>query len=110
MFEHSGLLGERFRLEMMVPQRSKESPKTSEVLPFSLPVAIQKKLDNMKDRGISNSTVELNKTVIHQRHIPGQHGGAGISPSRISEEGKMVDTYGEEKERRRKYKVVFLTG
>ena len=33
-----GILGEHFRLDMMVPQRDKESPKTSEVLPVSLPV------------------------------------------------------------------------
>ena len=39
----SGLLGEQFRMEMMVPQRAKESNKTSEGLPVSLPVSIQRK-------------------------------------------------------------------
>ena len=37
----SVLLGEKFRPEMMVTQRSKETTKTSEVLPVSLPVATQ---------------------------------------------------------------------
>ena len=36
----SGLLGEKFRLEMMIPQRDKESTKTSEGLPVSLPVSL----------------------------------------------------------------------
>ena len=39
----SELLGEQFRLEMMVPQIYKEETKTSEGLPVSLPVAIQGK-------------------------------------------------------------------
>ena len=39
----SGLLVEQFRLEMMVPQREKESPKTSEGLSFSLAFSIQGK-------------------------------------------------------------------
>ena len=39
----SGLLGEKFRLEMMVPKRPKETPKTSEGLPVSLLVSIQEK-------------------------------------------------------------------
>ena len=33
-----GILGEKFRLEMIVPQRAKESPKTSEGLLVSLPL------------------------------------------------------------------------
>ena len=33
----------------------------------------------------------------------------GRSPSKVADEGKMVDTDGEEKERRRRYKVVLLT-
>ena len=37
-----GLLGDQFSLEMMVPQRSKEAPKTSAGLRVSLPVAIKK--------------------------------------------------------------------
>ena len=53
----SGLLGEQFRLEMMVPQRAKEAPKTSERLPVLFPVVIQEKRDNMKERGIRNSTM-----------------------------------------------------
>ena len=69
----SGLLGEQFRLEMMVTQRSKETPKTSEGLPVSLPVSIQGKQENTKDRRSRNIRVEMKKTVIHQRHIPGQH-------------------------------------
>ena len=36
-----GLLVEQFRLDMMVTQRSKESPKTSEGLPVSFPDATQ---------------------------------------------------------------------
>ena len=39
----SGLLGEQSKLEMMIPQRSKEPPKTSEGLPVSLPVTIPEK-------------------------------------------------------------------
>ena len=38
----SGLLGENFRLEMVVPKRAKESPKTLEGLPVSLPFSIQR--------------------------------------------------------------------
>ena len=69
----SGLLGEQFRMEMMVPQRSKEAPKTSEGLPVSFPVKIQGKQDNVEDRGSRSSRVELKKMVIHQRQIPGKH-------------------------------------
>ena len=69
----SGLLGEQFRMEMMVPQRSKEAPKTSEGLPVSLSFSIQGKQENMKYRRSRNSRVELKKTVIHQRQIPGQN-------------------------------------
>ena len=54
--------------------------------------------------------VELKKTVIQKLHIPCQHLGAGRSPSKITEEGKMVDTYGKENERIRKYKVVLQKG
>ena len=69
----SGLLGEKFRMEMMVTQRDKEAPKRSEELQVSSPVSIQGNQDNTKDRVSRNSTVELKKTVIHQRQIPGQH-------------------------------------
>ena len=68
-----GLLGEKFRLEMMVPKISKEAPKTSEGLPVSLSVAIQEKHNHMKDKVINNIRVELKKTVIHKLQIPGQH-------------------------------------
>ena len=43
----SGILGEHFKLDMMVPQISKESPKTSEVLLVSLRVAISETQNNM---------------------------------------------------------------
>ena len=39
----SGLLGEQFRLEIIVPKISKEAPRTSEGLPVSSPVSIQGK-------------------------------------------------------------------
>ena len=94
----------------MVPQISKEAPKTSEGIPVSLLVAIQETQDNTKYRGSRNRTVELKKTVIHQCQILGQHLGAGRSSSKIAEEGKMVDTYGKEKERRKKHRVVLLKG
>ena len=64
----------------------------------------------MKDLGIRNITVELKKMVIHQLNIPGQHWSAVRLPSKILEEGKAVDTYGEENERIRKDKVVLPTG
>ena len=66
-------MGSLFKLEMMVPQISKEAPKTLEVISVSFPVAIQEKKDNMNYRGSRNSTLELKKTVIHQGHNPGQH-------------------------------------
>ena len=69
----SGIMGEQFKLEMMVPQRGKEAPKTSEGLPVSLPVSIQRKQHKMNVRGSRNRTIELNKMVIHQCYIPGQH-------------------------------------
>ena len=62
-----GLLGEQFRMEMIVPQRSKEAPKTSEGLPVSFPVSIQVKQENMEYRGSRNIRVELKRTVTHQR-------------------------------------------
>ena len=68
-----GLLGEKFSMEKMVPQITKESTKIPEGIPVSLPVSIQLKQENKKDRGISNSSVKLNNTVIHQCKIPGQH-------------------------------------
>ena len=67
------LLREQFRLEIIIPQKFKEAPKTSEGLPVSLTVTIQGKQENMKDIGSSNIMVELKKTVIHQRHISGQN-------------------------------------
>ena len=49
----------------------------------------------MKERSSRDSKEELKKTVIQQRQIPGHNWGVGRSPSKISEEGKMVDTYRE---------------
>ena len=46
----------------------------------------------MKDIGSRNSTMELKKTVIHQLQIPGHHLGADMSPYKIAEEVKTVDT------------------
>ena len=53
----SGILGEQFKMEMMVSQRSKEAPKKSEGLPVSLIISIQVKQDNMEDIGIRSSRV-----------------------------------------------------
>ena len=61
-----GLLGEKFRLNMMVTQKSKEAPKTTEGPTVSLPVSIQGKQYNTKERGSRNSRVELNRAIIHQ--------------------------------------------
>ena len=61
-----GILGEQFRLEMMVPQTAKEAPKTSEGLLVSSPVSIQEKEDHIKDQVSRNSKVKLKKTVIHK--------------------------------------------
>ena len=61
----SGLLGEHFKLYIMVPQRAKEKSKTSEVLPVSLPFEIQETKNNMEDRGIRDSTGEVKNIVIH---------------------------------------------
>ena len=69
----SGVLGYQFKLNMMDPQRAKESTKTSDRLIVSLSVAIQEKQYNIKDKCNRNSMVELKKTVIHQRQISGQH-------------------------------------
>ena len=80
----------------MVPKRAKEAPKTSEGLPVLLPVSIQGKQDNMKYRVSRKSTLELKKTVIHQRHTPGQHWGAGRSLSKIIDERNTVETNEEE--------------
>ena len=69
----SELLWEQFKMEVMVPQSSKEAPSTSEILSVSLPVAIPETLNNTEVGGIMDSTVELKNAVIHQRQIPGQH-------------------------------------
>ena len=69
----SGLLGDQFKLDIMVTQRAKESTKTSEGPTVSLSVLIEVKQDNTKEICSRNSIVELNKAVIHQRHIPGQN-------------------------------------
>ena len=67
------ILGEQFKLDMMDPQRIKEAPKTPEGIPVSLLVAIPETQNNKEVRGNMGSMVELKKTVIYQRKIPGQH-------------------------------------
>ena len=52
------LSGNQFRLEMMVPKRSKELSKTSEGIIVTLLVSIQGKQENTKNRGSRNSTME----------------------------------------------------
>ena len=69
----SGLLGEKFNLEIIVPQISKKSPKIPEGLPVLLLVVIVETQNNMEDRGSMDSMVELNNRVIHPREIPDQH-------------------------------------
>ena len=53
----SVLLEENFKMEMIFSQRSKESPKTSEGLPVSLPVAIPETLHNTEVVGRMDSRV-----------------------------------------------------
>ena len=53
----SGILGEKFNMEMVVPQRSKEQPKTSERLPVSLPVTTTYTKNNTEDRVRMDNTV-----------------------------------------------------
>ena len=67
------ILGEKFKLNMMVPQRSQESPKSSEILPVLLTVTIPETKNNIEERGSRDDTVELKKTVIHQCQIPVQN-------------------------------------
>ena len=57
----SGIFGDQFNLDMMVPQRSNEAPKTSEGLPVLFPVTIPETQNNMEVKGSMDSTVELNK-------------------------------------------------
>ena len=66
----SGLLGGKFNLEMMVPQRSKEAIKEIDGKPVSLPVTIPQTQNNIDDRDSMDSTLELNMAVIHQLQIP----------------------------------------
>ena len=80
---------------MMATQISKESPKTSEVLTFLLPVLIQGEQENIKYIDSRHITVGLEKTVIHQCKIPDQHLVVGRSPSKITEEFKTVEIYSE---------------
>ena len=47
-----------------------------------------------------DSMVELKEIVIHQCQIPGQYSGTGKPPYKILEEGRMVYTYWEEKDRK----------
>ena len=60
-------------MEMMVPQRANEAPKTSDGLLVSLPVVIPETQNIMENRGSMDITIELKKTVIHQHQILGQH-------------------------------------
>ena len=53
----SGILEEQFKMYMMVSQRSKKAPKTSERLPVSLTVAIPETKNNMEARGSMDSMV-----------------------------------------------------
>ena len=69
----SGLLRYQFRMEIMVPHRSKEVTKKSEGIIVSFPVSIQGKQENMEDRGSRSSRAELKKTLIHKCHIPVNH-------------------------------------
>ena len=66
----SGFLGKHFKLDMMVPKRSKEAPKTSELLTVLLPVAIPETQNNTEDRGSMYKIVELKRKLIHQLQIP----------------------------------------
>ena len=68
-----GLLGEQFNMEVMAPQRSKESPRTPEELSVLLQVSIIEKQNNMEDRGSMDRMVELKKAVIHQHQVPYHH-------------------------------------
>ena len=68
-----GILVEQFRLDMMVPKRSKEAPIISEGLPVPLPFSIKGKQENMKYRSSRNIRVELKNAIIYQYQIPWQH-------------------------------------
>ena len=98
----SGIFGDQFNLDMMVPQRSNEAPKTPEGLTVLFPVTIPETKNNKEFKGSMDSTVELNKMVICQRQIPGHLRGAGNTPYKIIGEGMKLETYREEKETRRK--------
>ena len=50
-----GLLGEYFKLEMMVPQRSKNATKASNGIMVSLPVYITKSMKDMLDKWMVES-------------------------------------------------------
>ena len=91
-----GLLGEQFNMEVMAPQRSKESPRTPKELSVLLQVSIIEKQNNMEDRGSMDRMVELKKTIIHQLQIKDQNWGAGKLPYKITEEVMTVDTCGKE--------------
>ena len=68
----SGILRGQINLEMMVPQRAKEAPKTSGAIPVSLLVVILEEQNNTEAIGSMDITVQLKKMVINQRQIPGQ--------------------------------------
>ena len=98
----SGIFGDQSNLDMMVLQRAKEAPKTSEGLPVLFQVTIPETQNNMEVKGSMDSMVELNKMVIHQHQIPGHMRGAGKTPYKITGEVMKLKTDREEKERRRK--------
>ena len=79
-----GLLGEQFNLEIMVPQRFKEPPKTPKGLLVLLPVSILETKNNTEDRGSMDSTVGLKKTVIQKYQIPYQHGCSLRPPQKLN--------------------------
>ena len=56
------------------------------------------------------SMVELKNNATHQHQIPGQHWGEGKPTSKIVEEGRMVDTDGEENESKREETEIFPMG
>ena len=60
----SGMLGETFRLELMIPPRAREAPKTVGGMPTSLVARGSQK---------EEKEVEVQETVLHKRHMPGQH-------------------------------------
>ena len=63
----SGILWEQLKLDIMVPQISKEAPKASEVLPVLLPVKIPDTQNNTEDRSNMESTMELKRYLVQPK-------------------------------------------